>query len=403
MASQENGPTLFEVGRVRGRVQAGRGAISWPGAFMLVALALSSVYVLPSGLPQPSDVFWLLFCLAVLAHAMLARGTVAFPSFMRWWLPLLVIVSIVNGVWAAKTVDVRFLIPIAYWTYNFLIGWCVLIFLRSQGDSAVLWLRWAIVTGLVISGVGVLLDLGSSSRTSGWFNNPNQLAYHSICLISLLLLVEGGRLRLKFSALVAFGAGVVSLLAASSLAGFGALALIVFAILAASGVSLARLARIGAVFGLVLAVVGMVGAFMGGALYDNINTRIDRMGSKVEDVEDERKFYRISEHPQMLVLGAGEGGLYRFGPNEAGEMHSSFGTLLFSYGVTGIFLFVMLLGSIVKAGRFWVSVLLCAPLVYSLTHMGLRFTVFWVFLVVAFELGGRHVRRGSSNGNPVRI
>ena len=46
-----------------------------------------------------------------------------------------------------------------------------------------------------------------------------------------------------------------------------------------------------------------------------------------------RNYNRIWENPEYLILGAGESGLGRFG-NDTNEIYSTFGSILFSYGLT---------------------------------------------------------------------
>jgi hypothetical protein len=69
------------------------------------------------------------------------------------------------------------------------------------------------------------------------------------------------------------------------------------------------------------------------------------------------------------------------------EVHSTLGNLLISYGLTGLTLFLSLLafvflrlkmifGLTVAAG------LMLPTMLYGLTHNGLRFAIFWVFLSI---------------------
>jgi hypothetical protein len=91
----------------------------------------------------------------------------------------------------------------------------------------------------------------------------------------------------------------------------------------------------------------------------------------------------ISNHPEYLIFGAGEGGYNRFDTFiEDHEMHSSFGTIVFCYGIPGTILFIMFVFSLLKKLP-WYYVLYSLPLFsYGVTHMGLRFTIFWVALMM---------------------
>ncbi|MFT7158405.1 MAG: hypothetical protein ACI8Q1_003437, partial [Parvicella sp.] len=92
---------------------------------------------------------------------------------------------------------------------------------------------------------------------------------------------------------------------------------------------------------------------------------------------------RISNHPEYLIFGAGEGGYNRFDTFiDNHEMHSSLGTIVFSYGIPGIVLFTLFVFSLLKKLP-WFYLVYSLPLfAYGITHMGLRFTVFWVALMM---------------------
>jgi hypothetical protein len=81
-------------------------------------------------------------------------------------------------------------------------------------------------------------------------------------------------------------------------------------------------------------------------------------------------------------------------------MHSTFGTVLFAYGIPGLALFVTLLAVI-----FWRAPLAHAlyslPIwAYGITHQGLRDTMLWVFLGLVFGLA--HYGRSSDRQRAAR-
>jgi hypothetical protein len=96
-----------------------------------------------------------------------------------------------------------------------------------------------------------------------------------------------------------------------------------------------------------------------------------------------RGYDRISNHPEYLIFGAGEGGYNRFDTFiDNHEMHSSFGTIVFCYGIPGIVLFTLFVFSLLKKLP-WFYLVYALPLfAYGVTHMGLRFTIFWVALMM---------------------
>lgn len=89
---------------------------------------------------------------------------------------------------------------------------------------------------------------------------------------------------------------------------------------------------------------------------------------------------RILEHPEHLAFGAGEGAVDRFDPVHPIEIHSSAGTLLFSYGVVGSALFLLFLYHVLKLASPYLIAHLIPVTFYTLTHQGLRESMFWILL-----------------------
>lgn len=76
-------------------------------------------------------------------------------------------------------------------------------------------------------------------------------------------------------------------------------------------------------------------------------------------------------------------------------MHSTVGTVLFSYGVIGTFLFGIVLWRIYRRSGFANFLYLAPAFAYGLTHQGLRFSLLWV-LFAALAVTGRQRQAGES-------
>src|SRR4029079_5761391 len=103
----------------------------------------------------------------------------------------------------------------------------------------------------------------------------------------------------------------------------------------------------------------------------------------------ERGYDRIWRNQQYLLLGAGEGGLSRFDDTayvKNMEIHSSAGTILFSYGIVGSILFLVFMWRLIRGARARLVITLLPPLLYTGAHQGLRFTMLWIGLHVFIAL-----------------
>ena len=78
-------------------------------------------------------------------------------------------------------------------------------------------------------------------------------------------------------------------------------------------------------------------------------------------------------------------------------MHSSFGTVLFSYGTVGLILFIYLTCIIIRGSDLTVVFIIGIIFIFSLSHNGLRFSAFWSLFGLIYVFGAgvsKQVRSG---------
>jgi len=359
---------------------------------LFLALVSSPIYFLPSGYPQISDAFFLVFVALAAWQVLSGKWRVNLDSFLGIWFVLVLWITLVSLVWVliyqqwSQEIALLMLLPPLFYWYNFLVGLSFLIYLKNfpRGVSVVI---YGVSISLVVSAIGVLLGIGEDGRVTAFFNNPNQLAHHSLCGLAVLLVAHSGRIPLRPLPLAAVASGILGILGPASLGAMAGLVLIVLGWCLANLQHLRRIMQgiIAAI--LLIAAIVAFDAYTQGGIAESLLQRFNRSESKMAELsEGGRGYGRLLAHPQYWILGAGEGAWgQRFEPYHQGvEIHSSLGTLLFCYGFLGLGLFLVLLGTLVKQSPAYITLLLAGLLVYSLTHMGLRTTIFWLFLVIAY-------------------
>lgn len=377
----------FEISLLR----APRSQLSAPAILFFIAIAASAFYVFPSGYPQPAD------CVLVASFGLL----LVWSRFRIWGLRLLwpmialtIWVAIVSLVWSILYPVGNFLRYALFFLFNLMVMFLSINIYRN-GGSPYFFSRVA-QAALIFSGVGVILTFidprfgvaSEVARVSGFFNNPNQLAHFSLCMMGLLLLAEKGRMTYSWAQIAAYFSGLLGLLVSLSLGAWAGLLALLLAIISANGIGVAKVIRVGVA---VAVVVGALFAFdvaKEGAISIRVEQRLDRLEDKISDIEFERGYYRIIAYPQFLLFGAGEGSNERFPSAGFQEVHSSLGNLLFSYGVIGLALFLALLWKALRYAPLHVWFIIAAPLVYSLTHMGLRTSAFWLLISITLCMYG---------------
>ncbi len=340
--------------------------------WFLVVLSLP-FYVFGSGRPQPAD-FMMLFMLgteALRAGGVSPQITAPIRSLLRF----VIYVTLINVAWAVMTSNPEFLKSTAFYGFNFVI-FSGFVIRASRRDEE--FLRWTLNGAAlsVISLAFLAIPFGhrmESGRLELFFNNPNQLAYYVITMLSIVVALAP---RFKPSALF---------IGAASLAG----AFLELRTGSRAGL-LGIVVLLGIYFGkrpILLAAMSAPGFFY--LLYSDLLSENALWRHRIAVVEEsgteqylaDRGIDRLFDHPEHLFVGAGEGFHERF-HFYGQELHSSAANLIFSYGTLGTLLFAVFAWGIIKTGGRRIALLMIPSFAYGLFHNGLRFRPFWLMLGV---------------------
>jgi hypothetical protein len=352
-----------------------------------IYLLLIPLYIFHSGLPQPGDLLVLLVIPLALQHwngklGRDMRGTVRALLWFTLWVCLVDVTWMVaTGSFTVFGTDSFLLYPL-YYIYNALIFVAALVLYRRHGDR---FLRVTVfaITITVYAQVLSSIALGSGgARGTLFFNNPNQLGYYALLAATLIALTHRRlQLRLVTSSLTLVCCGVLAMISASRAAAGGVAVLLVFMLFSNPKILVAACLA-GA------AVVSGVGP-VADAIEASQDRVLNRSAHSDASFFQERGYDRIWRNQQYLVLGAGEGGLSRFDDTayvKGMEIHSSAGTILFSYGIVGALLFLVFTWRLIRGARARLVITLLPPLLYTGAHQGLRFTMLWIVLAVFVAL-----------------
>jgi hypothetical protein len=362
------------------------------GLFVIYVL-FSPVYLFAPGMPQPVDAV-LALLMVVLVTTFVIPVPVKKDLFLVGGL-FLAHVVIVNLVWYSQLRETAFLRHALYYVFNFGAFMVVVSISRALGDRFVTAFRIAIAIAVAMEIVALFVLSPSAYRTAGTFNNPNQLGYWALLVgCSLLVLKRDQKMNLTDFAVLC-GVGYLTMASLSKAAMLG------FVVLLLTAIVFQRLTRPMKSLLFALAFIGsavaitdsaQIAQVMSVGIVENVADRLGGIGAQGDDSLGGRGYDRIWRHPEHLIVGAGEGAHWRFSAAQINarqaqlEMHSTFGTVLFSYGIVGLTLFLALLAMV-----FWRAPLAHAlyslPIwAYGVTHQGLRDTMLWVFLGLVFGL-----------------
>ena len=357
-------------------VQREPALIAWALQILLIPL-----YVFRSGLPQPGD----MFIVVLLPVAMFrwdgkldrkAREVVRPLLWFTAW------ACAVNYAWALVTAnfapsgpDSYLLYPI-YYVYNVLVFLVAFILYRRHGDAFIRLTVYVIVATVYFQVAASFVMRSTFSRGTLFFNNPNQLGYYALLAATLIALVHHRlKFRLTYSGFALTCCGYLALTSASRAATAGVALLFIFLVFSNPRVIIAAC--------LITAIVLAIG----GPITERLSASQERVLHPNDhhlSFAEERGYDRIWHYPEYLLLGAGEGGLSRFdtATHLMTEIHSSAGTIVFSYGLVGTTLFLTFGLRVIRGARKREILMLLPPLLYTIAHQGLRFTLLWVLIAI---------------------
>lgn len=359
-------------------------------SLLFVATSLLPVYTFGSGGIQPAHLFFAFF--AVLVSA---RSGVTTKSWALLVLCLFIYAFVREGVYILFGGSLEYLINAIYLGYNFVLVSAVYQYVLRNGLSTITaGLRVAVlivvltiaVKGINLTGVGE-----GATRSVGTFNNPNQLGYFSVCLLSLTYLfhiTSSIKYRTAMAGFfVAVGLSIISLSKAAIIAN----GLLLFIILLPRNVNLLRLTIWAAVVSIFVFI--LLQAFLSGAL-DSL-LFIDRLMNMGRETDTS-----LSSRGYFAVLGASEAeiifglGSEKLDSIVGHEVHSTFGSIFNNYGLAGLVLGILAFAtwSILIGRSFGFTALVCLigpAMLYGLTHNGIRFSIFWILFASSAAMAMR--------------
>lgn len=354
-------------------------------------ILLKPFYFFSSGLPQPADMivafgcgifilqerFRRTFTLPVLKYALAILGLVALTN-IAYWIYFTFFEEVANSM----------LVPPFYYLFN--VGFMAMFaYIQTSNNESkhVELISISIIATLMVQTFLALLGIQGnipeeeSCRDchSIFFNNPNQLAYFALLMITLFCILPSKYRRHGPTLTFTFLLSAYLIIHSGSRAAFGGLVLLVCYWICTYCVKLSKRVILGSVTGLAVVLILLL-VFL---RRDWAGVADGKVGQRLSVEFFLRGYDRIYKDPQYLFYGAGEGKDDRFELNSS-ELHSAFGTMLFSYGFLGLFLFVGLIYLSVRNDKFGSFMLILPLLFYNMAHNGLRNPLFWAVLAALY-------------------
>jgi len=360
-----------------------------PDALLLfLGVSLLPVYVFGSGGVQPSHLL-----LACFAGFTIFNEGLPVISVTLLLLALFLHAFAVESVYSMAGGDPRMIINSIFILYNFLLVSAIYAYCRRHGLGVLVpgTLIAAMIALATVVTTGVdLRDMGEGGRPTGTFNNPNQLGYFSVCLLSLTYLFYREK-HLRYSVAVGLF-GIALFLAIASLSKAAMVANFAVGFFALKP-GLSRNSILVWVIGALGAAAALAILYQRGAFDDYLfMQRLQNMANESDSSLESRGYFAFLQgNAIQMMFGLGNGLVDEIVGH---EVHSTLASFLNNYGVVGLVLFlIMVLVWLLHMWRAYgiVGMISIAgpPLLYGITHNGSRFTIFWLLVAASMATAQR--------------
>lgn len=344
------------------------------------------IYAFGSGGIQPAHMMLALFFTVVLFR----RG-IAPAGWVCVFAALMFYVFFLEAFYVLKGGEPESLLNGVFFAYNFFLVCAIYSYCKNYGLRGVapgVLASCAIAIAALAVG-GISFQESGQGRATGTFNNPNQLGYFSVCILSIAyLLYRHGHLKYLVAVMVFAVSAFLSIASLSKAAMIANFVVIFLALKPAKnvGASRTKLAEIGVSLSWILIALCLFGfffvAYWQGALDEYLFIkRLQGMSQEQDSSLESRGYFSFLEgHPIQIIFGLGSEAVADIAGH---EVHSTLASIFNNYGVIGFFLFIGLLAgwalNLWRAYGFLGLCCLAGPaMLYGITHNGTRFTAFWL-------------------------
>lgn len=360
-------------------------------SILSAATALTPIYTFSSGGIQPAHMlFAVLMLLVFLDRAVIYTSVIKiFTIFAVYAMAIEVIYGVFNS-------SIDDLIHPIFLFYNiFLIAAVYSVVIRCGIGAVKIGLFFAVAIALSsIFLIGVsLTELGDEGRPIGTFNNPNQLGYFSVCALTLTYLLYHLKHLKYWNALILyFSSLLLSILSLSKAAIISNFLVVLFVM-----IPVGHKKSIIFLLAIIPFVLYFVYSFLENGLFDGF-LFVDRLAGMMDESDSsfaERGYFAfLNGNPMQIVFGMGNANIEKIVTH---EVHSTLGSVINSYGIVGLILFMGVLyiwwRVLFSAFGLIPSILLFTPaMMYGISHNGIRFTIFWLLVASSYALAQKKIK-----------
>lgn len=361
---------------------------------MYLYLLLKPYYIFESGTIQISDIFLILsFVVLILVSKSNKKKFVEMICKNRYFFFFLITSTVVNFIYFIIYYKFKFLLSSSYILFNFI----AIIILSYAFDNKEFFVKinkifkFNIVVQFIIN----LLHIGrmfGSLRYMGTFNDPNQFSYYILITLTFIYVLDKLNSNVKNEWLYTI-ISIYLIICSASTGMILGLVLLMFVKLLIS----CKNNKLLKCFIIMSMSIIIIIFSLGESSIDNYlskyndNFIISRITDKTNRINgnkkgpsllEERGYDKIIKNPQYIIYGAGEGEYYRFNGYGDYEIHATFPSLLFYYGIVPFSFLIIWIYKKIKNVKMIYLLFLLPLMVESFTLLNQRQTLFWGIILL---------------------
>lgn len=353
-----------------------------------IYLLANPFYIFKSGLPQPSDMLMALGLIGFILTGAISYvwKLKIFKSLLRFIMIVVLINTIYFFYYTGQGVENKFFMSNLFYIFNLLFFGLVIWALAKNKEHFINQVSLFIIISLTIQFFLGIAGIGGTGgmRNAIFFNNPNQLGYYVLLSLSLFTALPSKYRSNRVIALATIFISAYLILLSGSRAALIGVILISAILFIKEGVKLEFSSVIFVLISIIVAVYFLGNSSFVESKLASIEERDQRSVNKRVSFWEERAYDRFYLYPEKVLYGAGDGLFTRFKSYHQLEMHSGFGTVLFSYGFLGFILFAIFMRTVLSKALFMNLLLLTPVFLYNLSHQGFRDSLFWMLLASVY-------------------
>jgi hypothetical protein len=361
------------------------------------SFAFFPVYLFPSGIPQISHILLLIASFTYLISK--KNKKIKFNKALLMFLGYVLLHEIVEEMNFPTGSIIDGLIPAIYVLFNLIIFEISRDWLSNSKLSHKIF-KYGMMAAVIVALMGVFI-LGfrltfekDGLRAIGTFNNPNQLGYFSICIVSISALLFFNSIINRMEFLILFLACVFMTIASLSKAAMLSI-IMPICIFIWMFTPKTFYKKILYIIVVLLSITLILSLYLNrSSLYISIIERyaffhrIANIGSQSDDTLSSRGYDLLFEADAFeFLFGYGSG---RVSKLKGKEVHSTLAGVMVNYGIFGFSFFIVFMTfwarKIYKQhGLTGLFMVVLPPMIYGLAHNGIRFSIFWILLAFSFS------------------